>query len=146
MKRIIDYRKLLGVEKTTTLAELKTTYRNLMKDWHPDKFQDEAQKKEAEETSKKIIAGYHFLVSISRETIAADADEYAVTVASAIADYEHKGVNLMVKFANGSSYEYFGVPRSVYIKLVNSDSQTRFARRHIYSSYVYRKVTKLATV
>ena len=70
MKKIIDYRKLLGVTKTTELQELKTIYRNLMKEWHPDKFQDDdAKKQEAEEKSKQVIEAYHLLVSIAPETI-----------------------------------------------------------------------------
>ena len=38
MKRIAEHRKLLGVDKTATLKDLKTIYRNTMKDTHPDKF------------------------------------------------------------------------------------------------------------
>jgi hypothetical protein len=36
-------------------------------------------------------------------------------------------------------YEYLGVPKNTYIKMVNSDSPSRFARRHIYGSFIYRK-------
>ena len=46
MKRVVDYRKLLNVDKNVTLKELKTIYRNTMKDNHPDKFvNDEEGKK-----------------------------------------------------------------------------------------------------
>lgn len=38
MKRVVEHRKLLGVDKTATLKDLKTIYRNTMKDSHPDKF------------------------------------------------------------------------------------------------------------
>ena len=66
MKKIVEYRKLLNVDKTVDLKELKTIYRNAMKDAHPDKFQgDEEGLKAAEENSKKIIEAYHFLVSIN---------------------------------------------------------------------------------
>jgi DnaJ-class molecular chaperone len=40
MKKIIESRKLLGVDKEVQLSELKSIYRTFMKDWHPDKFQD----------------------------------------------------------------------------------------------------------
>ena len=70
MKKIVEYRKLLNVDKNVDLKELKTIYRNAMKDAHPDKFQgDEEGLKAAEENSKKIIEAYHFLVSINPETI-----------------------------------------------------------------------------
>ena len=55
MKKVGDYRKTLGVTKATELKEIKTIYRGLMKDWHPDKFSADADKHaEAEEKSKEI--------------------------------------------------------------------------------------------
>ena len=64
MKKIIESRKLLGVDKSVDLKELKAIYRNFMKDWHPDKFQDnEEGKLEAEEKNKDFTEDYPFLVS-----------------------------------------------------------------------------------
>ena len=37
MKRINHYRKLFNVNGDIELAELKKSYRNLVKEWHPDK-------------------------------------------------------------------------------------------------------------
>ncbi len=144
MKRIGDYRRLLGVTQTAGLKELKTVYRGFMKDFHPDKFhENDSQKSAAEEKSKAIIEAYHFLVSIDPETQAANLEQYTATITtSTIIDYQHKGVTLKVNFLDGSIYEYFNVPRAMYIKLVNADSQGRFARRHIFNSFVYRNVTK----
>ena len=68
MKRISDYKKLFNIEGPIDLKELKTTYRGLVKSWHPDKFQDQEKKEEAELKSQKIIDGYHFLVSIAPKT------------------------------------------------------------------------------
>ena len=45
MKKIIESRKLLGVDKNAALKDLKSIYRNSMKEWHPDKIQDNAQAK-----------------------------------------------------------------------------------------------------
>jgi curved DNA-binding protein CbpA len=145
MKKIDYYRRLLDVTKNTELKELKSVYRNLMKDWHPDKFQaNEIEKLAAEEKSKKIIEAYHFLVSIAPETIAASIEQYTetITVAS-IEDFEYKNEMLSITFSDGNSYEYFGVPKATYVKLVNAPSQARFARRHICNSFVYRSVNKL---
>ena len=44
MKKVGDYRKTLGVTKATDLKEIKSIYRGLMKDWHPDKFGDDSEK------------------------------------------------------------------------------------------------------
>ena len=44
MKRIKQYKKLFKVEGPINLKELKKTYRGLVKEWHPDKFQDQEKK------------------------------------------------------------------------------------------------------
>ena len=144
MKRINEYKKLFNVEQDIDLKTLKTTYRNLVKEWHPDKFQDgDEMALVAEQKSRQVIDAYHFLVSISPETIAANMDEYNTTISeSNIADFRHKGLLLEVTFLDGTTYEYFGVPRNVYTKLVNSDKQLRFAKRNIFNSYLYRKSKK----
>ena len=148
MKKVIEYRKLLGVDKAVTLAELKSVYRNFMKEYHPDRIQDnEELKLEVEEKSKKIIEAYHFLVSIAPETLESTLDEYNNTISNSnIADIKYTGKRLRIDFMDGSAYEYIGVPENTYVKLVNADSQGRFARRHIYTSFLYRNVSKSALV
>ncbi len=144
MKRINEYRKLFNVEKDVELKELKTIYRNLVKEWHPDKFQEgDDMAAEAELKSRQIIDAYHFLVSIAPETQAANIEEYNTTISQAgIDDIKHKGLLLEVSFLDGSVYEYFGVPKSVHTKLINSDKQIRFAKRNIFNTYLYRKSKK----
>lgn len=141
MKKLGEYRKLLEVDKNVTLKELKIIYRNTMKDAHPDKFiNDEAGKLEAEEKSKSVIEAYHFLVSINPETQEKYKEEYTETITkSNIQDFYLEKAILTVQHLNGKMYEYIGVPRNTYIKMVNSDSPSRFARRHIYGNFVYRK-------
>ena len=145
MRKVIEYRKLLGVDKAVTLSELKSIYRNFMKEFHPDKIQDNEEAKiAAEEKSKLVIEAYHFLVSIAPETIAATLEEYTkTTTTSNIADINYKGKRLRIDFTDGSGYEYYGVPENTFSKLINADSQCRFARRHIYTSFLYRNVSKL---
>ena len=144
MKRINAYKKLFSVEDAIDLKVLKTTYRNLVKEWHPDKFQDgDTRQEEAELKSRQIIDGYHFLVSIAPETKASNLEDYTITIMeSSILDFQHKGLLLEITFLDGATYEYFGVPKSVFIKFVNSDKQMRFARRSIFNSYLYRKSKK----
>ncbi|MBY0245147.1 MAG: KTSC domain-containing protein [Sphingobacteriaceae bacterium] len=145
MKKITDYRKTLGVDKTADLKELKSVYRNLMKDCHPDKIQDnEEAKLAAELRSKDIIEAYHFLVSIAPETLESSLEEYTNTITNSnIADFEYKSQVLKVMFLDGSAYQYFEVPKNIYVKLVNADSPGRFARRHIFSSFPYRNLSKV---
>jgi DnaJ-class molecular chaperone len=144
MKRIIAARKLLGIERAATLQEMKSIYRTFMKEWHPDKFQDNPiAKEEAEEKSKAFIEAYHLLVSVAPETHELQREQYEQTMtASRLIDFQYKGTTLQINFADGSSYEYFGLPKSVYNNLINSITPDRFARRHIYHSYIYRKASK----
>ncbi len=144
MKRIIEYRRLLDITPETDLGGLKSTYRTLMKEWHPDKFTDDEERKaEAEDKSKNIIEAYHFLVSIAPETKAFNLEEYTQTTNnSGIEDYEYKGQTLKISFQDGSVYEYFGIPKNIYNKFLNSSTLLRFARRHIFYSYTYRNVSK----
>ena len=81
MKRINEHKKLFGIENEVELKSLKRSYRNLVKEWHPDKFQaGDPLKEEAEINSRKIIDGYHFLVSMAPETKASHLDTYTETI------------------------------------------------------------------
>lgn len=147
MKKVGDYRKVFSATKDTELKEIKSIYRSLMKDWHPDKFSDDPEKlAEAEAKSKEIIEAYTFLTSIAPETLAHAKEDYDQSISqSNVQDFEFKDQILKINFYDGSAYEYFDVPRAIYIKLVNADSPGRFARRHIFNEYPYRNVAKTAT-
>jgi len=144
MKRIASYKKLFEIENEITLTELKSTYRKLVKQWHPDKFQEgDPLKEEAEVKSTEIIDAYHFLVSIAPETLEQNKEEYEETISSSmIADYQYKGLTLKVTFLNGQVFEYFGVPNNSYKKLCQSATPERFARRHIFTAHTYRMASK----
>ena len=144
MKRVNEYKKLFDVNQETDLKQLKKTYRNLVKEWHPDKFQEGDDKaSEAEEMSLKVIDGYHFLISIAPETREANLEEYTKTITeSGIDDYHHKGQVLEITFMDGTTYEYFGVSKNIFSKFINASNQYRFAKRNILNSFLYRKSKK----
>jgi len=147
MKRINEYKKLFSVEKDIDLKHIKTTYRNLVKEWHPDKFQKGDDKAiEAELISRQIIDGYHFLVSIAPETKAANLEDYNETINSPIMDWHHKGLVLELTFLNGNTYEFFGVNKGTFVKLCQSDKMTRFAKRNVFNTFTYRKIKKSEVV
>ncbi|WP_116790630.1 KTSC domain-containing protein [Flavobacterium psychrotrophum] len=144
MKKIVEYRKLLDVTKTATLKELKTIYRNSMKDHHPDTIADEAERLAAEERSTSVIEAYHFLVSIAPETLEKTKAEYiATTTTQQIREFYFDNQVLYINFADGHNYEYFGVPKATYIKMVNAESPARFARRNIHGTFLYRSAAKI---
>ena len=119
---------------------LEYKFPEISKEWHPDKFQQgDAQQAEAEIQSRKIIDGYHFLVSIAPETKAANLPEYTAAMESGIADYHHKGLVLEMTYLDGPTYEFFGVTKPIYLKMIQSNKLNRFAKRSIYPNYLYRK-------
>lgn len=144
MKKIVEYRTLLDVTKAATLKELKTIYRNSMKDIHPDLIADENERLAAEQKSIAIIEAYHFLVSVAPETLEKTKAEYIKTTSTSnIGDFYLENGVLYVHFLDGNSFEYFGVPKQIYIKMINAESPSRFARRHIYNQFLYRSASKL---
>ena len=143
-KKIAEYRKLLQVDKNVTLKELKTIYRNSMKEDHPDTIADEQLRLLAEERSKNIIEAYHFLVSIAPETQEKVKEEYLkTTTTSGIMEFYYEDGVLNIHFLDGNKFEYFGVPKVTYIKMINAESPARFARRHVYHAFLYRSANKL---
>jgi hypothetical protein len=143
MQKIVGYRKLLGVTEQVTLQELKIVYRNLMKEWHPDKFPDQEAKDLCEVKSRRIIEAYHFLVSIAPETRAQTLEAFNLTINTVgITDFSYEGEVLKINFMDGSSYEWFGITKALYVKMVNAPALGRFARRHIYNSFPYRSASK----
>ena len=147
MKRIKQYQKLFNIEGAIDLKELKSSYRKLVKEWHPDKFLEEAKKEEAEIVSTQIIDGYHFLVSIAPETKEANLNAYKTTISEfQVADWHHKSMLLEVTFTDGNKYEYFGVSKILFGKFVNAKSMNNFGKRNIFNSFTYRKSMKASVV
>ena len=143
MKRIKQYKKLFEVEGYIDLKNLKKTYRSLVKKWHPDKFQNQEEKDEADIMSTQIIDGYHFLVSIAPETKEANLEAYKKTITEfQVADWHHKSMLLEVTFTDGNKYEYFGVSKILFGKFINAKSMNNFGKRNIFNSFTYRKSMK----
>lgn len=144
MKRVIEYRKLLEVDKDVTLKALKTIYRNAMKEAHPDKFvDDEPGRLAAEERSKKVIEAYHFLVSINNETHEKLKAEYEeIFTKYIIQDFYWEKSTLTVIHLDGTTFEYLSVPKNIFGKMCNADSASRFVKRHVQGKYIFRKATK----
>jgi len=131
MKRINEYKRLFEIEGVIDLAPLKKKYRLLVKEWHPDKFPNGGDKAiEAEEMSRRVIDGYHFLTSIAPATKEANLEEFTTTTTeSMIDDFKHKGLRLEITFTDGNTYEFFVVTKQLYTSFVNADKLLRFAER-----------------
>jgi len=67
--------ELLGLQETTTIAEIKKRYRALLKEWHPDAAKVNID--QSKEMTQKIVQSYqilmdysaHFKISFKKETV-----------------------------------------------------------------------------
>ena len=65
MKSVNEYCKVLGVDSSATPEELKKAYRDLIKEWHPDRFLHNPRlQKKAEEKLREINEAYDQLQSL----------------------------------------------------------------------------------
>ncbi len=67
-----NYYTILGISSTATPGEIKTTYLKLARQFHPDRFMDEKEKKKANEEFAKITAAYR---TLSDEKLKAEYDK-----------------------------------------------------------------------
>lgn len=61
MKTKFQACQILAVDINATPAQIKDAYRNLARQWHPDRFIDPIEKQAAEERFKQINAAYEYL-------------------------------------------------------------------------------------
>ena len=61
-----DYYEILGVPKSSSLADIKKAYRSLALKYHPDRVV-EAEKKGAEEKFKEISEAYGVLSDVQKK-------------------------------------------------------------------------------
>ena len=54
--------------------------------------------------------------------------------------YDYSSCTLEIRFRDGGTYQYFGVPESVYAGLLNAGSKGRYFRAYIKNHYRYRKI------
>jgi hypothetical protein len=55
-------------------------------------------------------------------------------------DYDERDDRLVVRFASGGRYAYFGVPREEYRAFMASDSKGRFFHRRILDRYPFARL------
>lgn len=139
MQDIHSSRALLGATPGTSLQELSVLYKGLMKRHHPDRFQEEEARQEAEAVSTRIIAAYKYLVSIHPETQAAQEEEFLASLESGLRDWTYERRTLKLTLGDGSSHEFLNVPPNVYNKFTRGDGTLRFIRRNLLGTFARRR-------
>lgn len=64
--------KILNLQSSAKLSDIKKSYRKLVKIYHPDKYQDLIERGIAQEKFKKINDAYHYLIDNYDENFAKD--------------------------------------------------------------------------
>ncbi|NQU99157.1 MAG: KTSC domain-containing protein [Parcubacteria group bacterium] len=54
--------------------------------------------------------------------------------------YDEESQTLEIKFRSGGTYQYYGVPKSLYIDFINASSIGRYFYRNIKGKFNYRKM------
>jgi hypothetical protein len=55
--------------------------------------------------------------------------------------FDSWSATLTIEFNDGSSYEYYNVPRSEYAGLLSADSHGRYFHAYIKDQYHYRRIS-----
>lgn len=53
--------------------------------------------------------------------------------------YDEENNILIIKFRNGT-YKYFGVPKQIFLKLLNAPSKGKYHHDFIKNNYPYKKI------
>lgn len=61
-------------------------------------------------------------------------------VSSNLASVGYAQDTMVVSFLNGTAYEYFSVPKSVYEGLLSASSKGQYLHRVVKGRYSYRKI------
>lgn len=57
------------------------------------------------------------------------------------AEYDTAGATLTIVFHDGSVYEYYNIPHSEYVGLLNASSHGQYFHAHIKDRYRYRRIS-----
>ena len=72
MTDVQHYRQLLNIANDASKSDIKKAYRKLAKQWHPDRFYQDAEKQRiAEEKFKQITIAYEYLIEQDEPIISA---------------------------------------------------------------------------
>ncbi|RMH34563.1 MAG: KTSC domain-containing protein [Nitrospirae bacterium] len=54
--------------------------------------------------------------------------------------YDERNLTLEIEFHDGSIYQYFDVPETVYQEFMGADSKGRYLHQHIKNNYRYTRL------
>ena len=161
MKTKLTYKHfvILGITKFTTTSEIKKAYRNLIKIWHPDKFENNSKLQiEAQEKCKIINDAFsHFkdfvplvtkpLTKINHPTNKTNNRLLDITrmrvksIKISTVGYDATRLILQVVLNSGSIYQYYNVPNEIYSLLMMVGFNEQYFHRSIANKF-HREIVK----
>lgn len=154
--------QVLGITRSATLEEIRTAYIREIKRWHPDQFAlNSMEHARATERCKKIKEAYRLLKEYepspgdysfkssnttkeslnteSRQSSSIDTGRF-IKVNSRMIEavaYTSESCILVIAHRNKLYYEFYNVPRHVFLKLLVSESKGEFMVKYIWEEYDY---------
>jgi len=146
---MINYFKILGISIKSSVNEIKSSYKNLMKKWHPDKFIEGTHEHFiATEESKKINDAYFNLKKLKNKILESTnqnrksesnyqektSPQHGITKRTYVKSsnilsigFDESKQILEIEFKkNHSVYHFYNVPKKEYINLLEAKSHGRY--------------------
>lgn len=150
---------ILGVTKFSTNDEIKKAYKELMKIWHPDKFENNSKiQNEAQEKSKKINDAFShfkdFTPAVKKVSSKTTSPNYKInkklleikrmrvnSMKVSSIGYDAGELVLQVELKNGSIHQYYNVTSDIYSLLMMVGFNERYFNKSIANRF-HREVLK----
>lgn len=165
--------KILGLTSLTTQEDLKKAYKVLIKQWHPDRFQNKPDMESLSIKKTQLLnKAYRFLLdelektedkqSANNENQSQTRHNYSwQTYSDGFPDpaavefflnsshiistgYNKTKKILFLKFLGDEIFLYFDVPGFVFDHILKAESPGKYAMKFIYDRFRHRKFTPLS--
>ncbi len=154
------YFKVLGVDRYSSQLDIKKAFRELIKQNHPDKFQNDKNTISVATKKSQLINEAYIILKHYQPPDLKKLNDYSPhyqrqgnkklmhdigrgdVKSSNIKSvgYDKDNNMLQIEFRNGYIYEYYNVPEEIFIDLLDAESKGRFGNRYIFYSYSYERV------
>lgn len=162
--------KILGLENLPTLGQLRRSYKEMVKQWHPDRHHANPEMEQVAVTkTQQINFAYRLLLKTLEKSPESTTDdkkgnkrhqyswqtytdgfpnprviEFYLNSSHIIsAGYDKVRRILYIKFLGDEIYLYYDVPGFMFEHLLVSSSPGKYAMKFIYDRFRYRKFTPL---
>ncbi len=156
MDKYAEYCGVLGLDTVGSVTELKSVYRQAVKQWHPDRYMfDRRMHQTAVEKTKLINSAYEYVSELLESRPSASSrpaqaycpkfpqdslleiflrSSHLVSVA-----YDYSDYSMYLKFKSLNIYRFRDVPPRIYEELITAASPGVYAKKNVYTNYKYER-------